>query len=92
MVTRTIFGTVALIITILISAHALQAQQTAMKWPGAATPSDTHHEPGIRTGRLSPKQLRLWRSIERVVLAEDEVGHDAIVARNGKDATAKKVN
>ncbi len=30
--------------------------------------------PGIRTDRLSPKQLRAWKAIEAIVLATDESG------------------
>ena len=31
-------------------------------------------EAGIRTNRLTPKQLRIWRSIERVALARNCAG------------------
>jgi hypothetical protein len=40
----------------------------------AATRADANASDGIRTDRLSPKQLQTWRSIEQVIQAVDRTG------------------
>jgi hypothetical protein len=39
-----------------------------------ATGADSTASDGIRTDRLSPKQLQTWRSIEQVIQAVDRTG------------------
>jgi hypothetical protein len=40
----------------------------------AATRADANASDGIRTDRLSPKQLQIWRSIEQIIQAVDRTG------------------
>ena len=40
----------------------------------SASASGSDSLAGIRADRLSPRQLRIWRSIERIVLARDQAG------------------
>jgi hypothetical protein len=43
----------------------------------APTAMAEHGRTGILTDRLTPKQLKIWKSIESVVLANDRDGHPA---------------
>ena len=63
----------AILTTTMVDSRAEQRQ------PGAVYISDPGVEitPGVRTDRLSPRQLQAWKTIERIVLAKDASGRSS---------------
>jgi hypothetical protein len=70
---RSISWTTVLLGTLLAAAPDARAEERPRS---ASTPADqiANVTPCIRTDRLSPKQLRVWKAIEGIVLAEDGFG------------------
>lgn len=58
-------------LTIMPNAEAQQTRQPAVE---SAVASESGTRTGFVTERLSPRQLKVWTSIERIALAEDRAG------------------
>ena len=73
MASRSISWTAVLLGTLLAAAPGARAQERLHQ---ASTPADrmANVTPGIRTDRLSPRQLRVWKAIEGIVHAKDGSG------------------
>ena len=70
---RSISWTTVLLGTLLAAAPDARAEEQPRS---ASIPAEqiANVTPGIRTDRLSPRQLRVWKAIEGIVLAEDGSG------------------
>jgi hypothetical protein len=67
MANRSIFRTGAMVLTLLATVPGSPAQP-----PESVSPVDSVS--GINTGHLTPKQLRIWKGVEKIAEAADEVG------------------
>jgi hypothetical protein len=69
MANSTILPAVAMILNLLATVPILPAQSVSSGRAGAIASA-----PGFRTERLTPKQIRIWREIEKIAQARDKAG------------------
>jgi len=71
---RSVLWIEAVMLVILATTPSARGQQSEMSVTTPALASQPQQVTGLHTDRLSPKQLRMWKSIQNIVFAIDSSG------------------